>query len=72
MPGATELVVVLVIVVLLFGASKIPALGRSVGEGLTNFKKALKNPEEPPQDPIPPREGAAREGEGRKSSSGGS
>lgn len=72
MPGATELVVVLVIVVLLFGASKIPALGRSVGEGLTNFKKALKNPEEPPQDPRPPREGAAGEGEGRKSSSGGS
>jgi sec-independent protein translocase protein TatA len=68
MPGA-ELVVVLVIVVLLFGASKIPALGRSVGEGLTNFKKALKTPEDPAQNQGPPREpGAGTEGEGKSSS----
>ena len=40
--GAPELVIILLLVVLLFGAAKIPELGRSIGEGLTNFKKGLK------------------------------
>ena len=41
--GAPELIIILLLVVLLFGAAKIPELGRSVGEGLANLKKGLKD-----------------------------
>lgn len=44
--GAPELLIILLIVVLLFGASKIPELGRSIGAGLSNFKRGLKEGEE--------------------------
>lgn len=40
--GVPELIVIAVLVVLLFGASKIPELGRGVGEGIANFKRGLK------------------------------
>lgn len=40
--GVTELLVIFVILVLLFGASKIPQLGKGLGEGIRNFKKGLK------------------------------
>jgi sec-independent protein translocase protein TatA len=38
--GVTELIIILVIVVLLFGASKLPQIGKGIGEAITNFKKA--------------------------------
>lgn len=41
--GSTELIVVLVIVVLLFGASAIPKLAKSVGEARKEFDKAVKD-----------------------------
>jgi sec-independent protein translocase protein TatA len=40
--GLPELLIVLLILVVLFGASKIPQLGRGLGEGIRNFKKGLK------------------------------
>ena len=40
--GVTELLVIFVILLLLFGASKIPQLGKGLGEGIKNFKKGLK------------------------------
>ena len=40
--GVPELLVIAVIVVLLFGASKIPELGRGIGEGISAFKKGLR------------------------------
>lgn len=40
--GAPELLIVLLLVVLLFGAAKIPELGKSLGTGLSNFKRGLK------------------------------
>lgn len=44
--GTTELVIILVIVVLLFGGKKLPQLGRSMGNAITNFKKGLsENPD---------------------------
>lgn len=56
--GAAELMIILVIVLLLFGASKLPELGRSLGSGLSNFKKGLKDGEdgptaEPPMAVLP-------------------
>ena len=38
--GVTELVIILVIVVILFGASRLPEIGRGIGEGIRNFKKS--------------------------------
>jgi sec-independent protein translocase protein TatA len=40
--GPTELVLVLVIVLLLFGAGKIPDAAKGIGEGLREFRKGLK------------------------------
>jgi sec-independent protein translocase protein TatA len=46
--GMGELLVILVIVVLIFGVNKIPQLGKGLGEGIKNFKSALKVGEEEP------------------------
>jgi len=45
MPGLPELIVILVIVVLLFGAKKIPDLAKGLGNGIKNFKNAIKEDE---------------------------
>ena len=39
--GTPELIIIAVVLVLLFGARRIPELGKSVGEGIRNFKKGL-------------------------------
>ncbi len=41
--GVTELIIILVIVVVMFGASKLPQIGKGVGEAITNFKKATSD-----------------------------
>ncbi|MFH1791159.1 MAG: twin-arginine translocase TatA/TatE family subunit [Candidatus Omnitrophota bacterium] len=41
--GLSELLVVLLVVVLLFGAAKLPALGRALGEAIREFRKSAKN-----------------------------
>ena len=40
--GVTELVIILVIVIVLFGASRLPQIGRGIGEGISNFKKSIR------------------------------
>jgi sec-independent protein translocase protein TatA len=46
--GAPELVLILVVVMLLFGTKRLPELGRSLGEGIRSFKKAMSDePEDP-------------------------
>ena len=40
--GMPELLVILVIVVVLFGANKLPQLGAGIGKGIKNFKDATK------------------------------
>lgn len=40
--GASELLIILVIVILIFGASRLPQIGRGLGEGIRNFRGALK------------------------------
>ncbi len=39
--GTTELLVILVIALVIFGGSKLPELGASLGKGIKNFKKGL-------------------------------
>lgn len=45
MLGSTELLLILAIVVLLFGATKIPDLASGLGKGIRSFKKALNEPD---------------------------
>jgi sec-independent protein translocase protein TatA len=46
--SGTELLVVLGVAVLLFGGKKIPEVAKGLGEGIKNFKLAIKNEEDPP------------------------
>lgn len=39
--GATELILILVVVLILFGPSKLPGLGKSIGEAIRGFKKGM-------------------------------
>jgi sec-independent protein translocase protein TatA len=39
--GTTELLIILAIVVLIFGAAKLPALGAAMGKSISNFKKSV-------------------------------
>ncbi len=43
MPGPLEIVVILFVVVLLFGAKRLPEVGKALGDGIREFKKALKD-----------------------------
>ena len=44
--GVTELVIILVIVVVLFGARRLPEIGKGIGEAIRNFKKSTAEPPE--------------------------
>lgn len=46
MLGTPEILAILAVVVLLFGAAKLPQLGKGLGEAIGNFKKAKKDGEE--------------------------
>ena len=41
--GLPELLVVLLVCLLLFGANRLPEIGRSLGEGIREFKRAIKD-----------------------------
>ena len=53
--GMPELLVILGVAVLLFGGKKIPELAKGLGEGIRNFKNALKgDPEKPETTEVVP------------------
>ena len=41
--GIPELLIILVIVILIFGANRLPDIGRGIGKGIRNFKDANKD-----------------------------
>jgi sec-independent protein translocase protein TatA len=41
--GLPEMLLILVILILIFGASRLPELGRGVGEGIRQFKRSLRD-----------------------------
>jgi sec-independent protein translocase protein TatA len=43
MPGGWELVIIVLVVILLFGAKKIPELAKGLGKGIREFKDATKD-----------------------------
>jgi len=48
--GISELLIILVIVLVLFGVKRIPQLGTSLGEGIKNFTKSFKQEEDEGKD----------------------
>ena len=52
-PGGTELLIILLVILLLFGASRIPKMMRGMGEGIRAFKDGLEGKEEPEHKESP-------------------
>ena len=46
MPSGTELLIIFGIIVLMFGAKKIPDLAKGIGKGIKNFKAEMKDTDE--------------------------
>lgn len=46
-----HLVIIFLIALLIFGPSKLSGLGKGLGEGIRNFKNAMKEGEQPPANP---------------------
>jgi sec-independent protein translocase protein TatA len=51
--GPTELLLILLIVIIIFGARKLPDLGKSLGDGIKNFKKSMSAKEDDDKDKPP-------------------
>jgi sec-independent protein translocase protein TatA len=49
--GMPELLVILVILIFIFGTSRIASLGKGLGEGIRNFKKGVKDDDESDDQP---------------------
>jgi sec-independent protein translocase protein TatA len=41
--GLPEMLIILVIIVLIFGASRLPEIGKGIGQGIKNFKSSVKD-----------------------------
>lgn len=50
--GPTELLLILALVLLLFGSSKLPQLAKGLGASIKEFKKALKDEDPPKTDDV--------------------
>jgi sec-independent protein translocase protein TatA len=48
--GVMELVIIAIIVFMLFGAKRLPEMGRGIGEAITNFKKSMKSEDPKPEN----------------------
>lgn len=44
--GIPELLIILTIIILIFGANRLPEIGRGIGKGIRNFKDATKDDRE--------------------------
>jgi sec-independent protein translocase protein TatA len=57
--GMPELLIILVIILIIFGAGKLPQIGRGLGQGIKNFKESTKSGAERPEE-IPPDTGDSK------------
>jgi sec-independent protein translocase protein TatA len=58
MPGMGELLIILVIVLLVFGANKLPQLGDGIGKAIKNFKRGINTDDEIDVTPTDKRVGS--------------
>ena len=54
--GPTELIVILIILLVLFGGSKLPGLAKGLGQSIKEFKKSSKDDPDPEPEPAKPAE----------------
>jgi sec-independent protein translocase protein TatA len=47
--GIPELLIILCIIILVFGANRLPEIGRGIGRGIRNFREATKGESETPE-----------------------
>lgn len=59
--GIWEILAILVVILLIFGARRLPEIGSSMGKGIRTFKSALMGEDDKPQEPPP----AAKSGDER-------
>ena len=52
-PGLTEILIILAIALLLFGAGRLADIGKGLGEGIRNFKKGLSDDDEEKEKELP-------------------
>ncbi len=48
--GVPELLIILAIIILIFGANRLPEIGRGIGKGIRNFKDATRDGANPKDD----------------------
>jgi len=58
--GMPEMLIILAIVVVIFGAGKLPEIGSALGKSITNFKKATSDEKNEKEISIKPDENSAR------------
>ncbi len=66
MIGAQDLIIVAVIVVVLFGARRLPEIGKGLGQSIRDFKKAMN---EPDTIDVQPKTDSSKKGESEKQES---
>ena len=49
--GTPELIIIMIVLLLLFGAKRLPEMGRSIGRGMREFKEAVTGDEKPSATP---------------------
>jgi sec-independent protein translocase protein TatA len=75
--GFTEIMIILLVVLLLFGAKRLPEVGASIGKGIREFKRSLTDTQEaimgnddqrnlPPRQPEEPTQSKASSGEPKR------
>jgi len=68
--GAQELILIFLVILLLFGARKIPEIAQGLGKGMREFKKAMKETQDEltgPQTPEKRTEGEAKKSDAAES-----
>lgn len=59
--GMPELIVILIVVLVIFGGSRLPEMGKGIGQAIRNFKKATSEPDE---IDVTPKKKVSEEGKG--------
>jgi len=54
--GMPELIIILIIILIIFGAGKLPEIGSGIGRGIKNFRKATREEPKQPDEIVPPKE----------------
>jgi sec-independent protein translocase protein TatA len=65
--GTGELILIAVVLIVLFGAKKLPQLGDGLGKALRGFQKAVSGSDEKPSKPLPDAETVAPSAEQKQS-----